>query len=66
MEKCKYCGAQPKVVVLNEIYYAQCSKCRMHKPHEFMSITKAGALRQWDTENIKRPSNKEAKNEILS
>ena len=63
-QKCKYCGGQPKVIVLNEIYYTQCSKCRLHKPYEFMGITKASSLRQWDAENIKRPSNKEASDEI--
>lgn len=64
MERCKYCGAQPRIIEISDIYYAQCTSCAKYHPYQFMAITKASAERQWNDENIRRIGNQEAKEKL--
>lgn len=55
---CKFCKSQPRVVMIDDCYYAQCSKCTKWDRFNFLGFSEKKALEQWNAANIDRPSNK--------
>jgi hypothetical protein len=55
--RCKYCKSQPRVVRIDDCYYAQCSKCTKHGKYNFLGYSERKALENWNEANIDRPSN---------
>lgn len=53
-EKCRNCGCDPIVVVINDCYYAQCSNCTKFERFEFLGKTNSDALRAWDEAQYSR------------
>lgn len=58
---CKYCKSQPRVIRIEDCYYAQCSKCVHYGRYDFLGSSTDNALKQWNEANAERPSNKGAK-----
>ena len=54
---CKFCKSQPRVVKIDDCYYAQCSKCTKWDRFSFLGFSEKKALEQWNAANIDRPSN---------
>lgn len=61
---CKRCKCKPKLVCINDLWYAQCSgtektktgsitKCQKWLPFTFLGITKKAAIENWNDANSK-------------
>lgn len=38
----------PKIVVIEDLYYAQCTECRFFDIYEFLGISRKSAIKQWN------------------
>lgn len=53
LQKCKWCGAYPVVKKIDDLYYAQCSKCAKLPPYQFVGRMEKFAIDQWNCYNVK-------------
>ena len=51
MNKCMYCGSEPSIVDIDDMFYVRCINCDKHNPYKYVGITKRRAIEQWNTEN---------------
>ena len=54
---CKKCQKKRKIIVfpritkVDDLYYAQCSKCTDNDPYEFLAVSEKKALQRWNNYN---------------
>lgn len=55
---CKWCSkkrhinAYPKIVQIDDLYYAQCTKCHDNDMYEYLAITKEKAIKRWNASQL--------------
>lgn len=50
MEKCIYCGKEPRLVEITGLWYAQCG-CAKRNPYEFVGARKTTTIDMWNEAN---------------
>lgn len=66
-EPCKCCGAIPRVVRIDDLYYAQCTgnvkgkTCAKWSQYQFLGVTRNSAVESWNLYN----TNNQLKGDLL-
>lgn len=50
---CKYCGHPGCVVLIDDMYYARCTRCKKWSPFEFLAVKEELAIKNWNLYNDK-------------
>ena len=51
MNPCRKCGGKGYVARVDDCYYARCRKCTKWPPYEFLGVSPAAAIRNWNIVN---------------
>lgn len=60
MAPCKHCLSRkkkliyPKIVEIDDLYYAQCPKCHKSDPYEFLGCSRKRTIENWNRYMEKR------------
>lgn len=55
---CKWCSKKrhvnvyPRIVQIEDLFYAQCSKCHDHDMYEFLAVSKEKAIKRWNANQL--------------
>lgn len=51
LKPCKKCKGKAYVTCVDDCYYVRCHKCAKWPPYEFLGISPAAAIRNWNKMN---------------
>lgn len=55
---CKWCNKKrhvdvyPRIVQIEDLFYAQCSKCHDHDMYEFLAVSREKAIKRWNANQL--------------
>ena len=58
VKKCMYCGANPQIKKIEDLYYAQCPKCNKHDIYAYVGLKEQTAIERWNFANISQAQTK--------